>query len=123
MALSYTASNSNDQLLPTFFKWRKENQFENEREYGIVKVLWNSSFKSITFFTEHFRYSVKLDSEEAFNKECKSLKTALCKYCYAVVKVGSDKHSVFIDKVTENSPDFQQFDWFDWGLVIKKSSR
>lgn len=56
--------NQSEPKLPTLKQWLKATELLDESIWTVEKVLWNDQFRSITFFTGEFRYSIKSKDKE-----------------------------------------------------------
>lgn len=109
--------------LPTFLQFLKENELkETDFSSRIVKILWGDQWKSITFQTEEFRYSVKFNTKEEYEQGCREVLDAFQPNApmSAWVIYGSESGEVEIDWVrVEPESDTEQFQFkqWDWGLT------
>lgn len=111
--------------LPTFLQFMKENELKDvDFVSQIAKVLWGDQWKSITFQTTDFRYSIKFNTDEeyreAINQVLDTFKPATPMSAWVIYTAESGE--VEIDWVcVEPDSDAEQiqFKQWDWGLVAE----
>jgi hypothetical protein len=109
--------------LPTFLQFMKEQELkETDFSSQIKKILWGDQWKSITFQTDDFRYSVKFNSEEEYKDACRQVLDAFQPNAYmrAWINYESETGEVEVDWVCTESDDPSEgiiFKQFDWGIV------
>lgn len=109
--------------LPTFLQFMKEHELrETDFDSRIDKILWGDQWKSITFQTTEFRYSVKFNTEEEYNEATRQVLDVFKPNApmHAWVVYDSQTGEVEIEWVPiEPSPDSEQFQFrqWDWGLT------
>lgn len=109
--------------LPTFLQFMKENELKDvDFVSQIDKVLWGDQWRSITFQTREFRYSIKFNTEEeyreAINQVLDAFKPATPMSAWVIYTAESGE--VEIDWVCvepEDNSEQIQFKQWDWGLV------
>lgn len=116
---------SANQKLPTFLQWCKENDaFDDDCEFGISRVLWGDEWKTITFVTESFRYSIKLNSETQYSTACSEILDAFQPkkvLCVKLVYEGKTREmDVIIREANELDEGFcATGDQQEWGITFK----
>lgn len=109
--------------LPTFLQFVKENDLkEQDFSSRIEKIFWGDAYKSITFQTEEFRYSLKFNSVEEYNEACRQVLDIFQPNAsmLAWIHYESENCEVEVEWVCsepkDNSEQFQFKQW-EWGLT------
>lgn len=109
--------------LPTFLQFLKEQELrDTDFQSQIEKIFWSDDWNSITFQTAEFRYSVKFNFEEEYDKACREILDAFQPNApmSAWVIYESKTGEVDIDWVRvepEDNVEQFQFKQWDWGLT------
>lgn len=118
----FTVSNSETKL-PTLKQYLKDNPQEGIATWSIDKILWGEKYKSITFFTIAFRYSVKFASKEEYDKACGMVLDEFQMQGAKIVgqweltlDCESDKVMVGMTPLRDGGT-YAVWKQFDWGLV------
>lgn len=110
--------------LPTLNQYLKEHDLKDEQiESMVEKVFWSDSWRTITFQTETFRYSIKFPDADAFKNAIGTVLDGFIpdRPMLAVVEYDGDTGEVDILwealEPTEANQTYYQFKQWDWGLT------
>lgn len=109
--------------LPTFLQFIKERELkETDFSSQISKILWGDTWKSITFQTDEFRYSVKFNTEEEYKDGCRKVLDAFQPdvQMHGWVEYQSEAGEVEVHWVClepESDSEGRIFKQWEWGLV------
>lgn len=111
--------------LPTHRQFIKANPpAEPITRWSIERVFWSSEWKSVTFVTSEFRYTIKADDKEGYSELTNSLMDAYTPdgFVYAEIFYNSEAREwVVFWEVPFDYPEEEpsKVDKFDWGFVVK----
>lgn len=109
--------------LPTFLQFLKEEELrEVDFSSRIVKILWGDKWKSITFQTEQFRYSVKFNSKEEYEQGCREVLDAFQPNApmsaWVIYEARSGEVEItWVRAEPDDNLEQYQFKQWDWGLT------
>lgn len=107
--------------LPTWNSFKKET-LVNEQTYQacISRVLWSEEWKSITFVTESFRYTVKFETKEAYDEAYETLRNGEVTphLCYFTWEATTDEADVVFNPI-KDADSAAELNEFLLGMVIK----
>lgn len=115
-----------DVKLPTFRVWLKNNPVSSDiTTFAVEKILWSDKYRTITFFTEEFRYSFKCASKESLAKTCGDILDSFeflpggLLHSAPIIRYNRETGEVVIVFQSDITDLGTCIQWkqFDWGLV------
>ena len=108
--------------VPTFNQFMRDCPQNEPRAWDVHKILWGDVYRTITFFTEAFRYTVKLPDKDEYKKACNVVMGAFQYYdknsCLCEWTVHYDPESEEVE-VSPTTPakglKFHKWKQWDWG--------
>ena len=127
----FTSNRSGEnKKLPTFNQYVKDNPPEESSTWTINKILWGDVYRTITFFTNCFRYTVKLPDKESYQKAVNSVMDAFIHFDnrhslgHWFVTYDLDNEQVSVDALPEDkSTLFSKWTQWDWGWTCVREDQ
>jgi len=118
-------SSKDSPKLPTHRQFLKSNPpLEGLTSWEIERVFWSAEWKSVTFVTKCFRYTIKAEDKEEYSEITNTLMDAYTPdgFVYAEIYYSPEtlEWIVFWDAPSEyQDKPLSKVDKFDWGFVVK----
>jgi hypothetical protein len=104
-------------------QWLKEHPQTQLTAWTIEKVLWGDKFKTITFFTDEFRYSAKFQTPDEYQAHVNMLMDEFPMQGNTIIGnlylyFDPESGAINIDfKPLQSEEQYYVWRQFDWGLV------
>lgn len=111
--------------LPTFLQFIKDHDLrEEDFSSPITKILWGDTWKSITFQTIDFRYSLKFNTEEEYKDACSQVLDAFQPNAPMLGAVSYESETgevevTWVRCAVEGEPSAIEGKQWDWGIVCE----
>ena len=89
--------------VPTFNQFMRDCPQTESHLWNVHKILWGDVYRTITFFTEAFRYTVKLPDNDAYRAACNDVMGAFQYY---------DKHTCLCEWSVRYDPESEEVEVF-----------
>lgn len=115
--------NNDSAKLPTIKQYLKDNPQSEPRSWIVNKILWGDKFRSITFFTEAFRYSIKFQTPDEYKASCAMILDEFQMQGENIVGYWTlyfepDSEKVMIDmEPPQDGKSYSVWKQWDWGLT------
>lgn len=120
--------------LPTWYAWKKENKDSLGTIFcDVSRILVRDDYKTVTFFTEEFRYSLKFDTLDLYC-EATDFLTSLCDKCLVLyfhydhekeeadVEIRLMKDADVVASLPPMELDFlRTLKFYKWGYSVEKA--
>ena len=113
--------------LPTFLQYLKAEEIEEyDNQWPVVAVLWGDQWKSITFKTAFFRYTVKFNTEAEYREATNAMTDAITAQGQVRTRIDysaeeGDVEVHWLDPHTDSDIDLMNVSSFQWGLALGPS--
>lgn len=80
---------SENKTTPTYKQYANSDDYAEGSNHDVELILFNSDWKSVTFFAEAFKLSFKFKTSEEYNRQVKAVSKILSKPCKCFLEAES----------------------------------
>lgn len=103
---------------PTFRQWAKSASLTGDDRYPIIRILCNSDWRAITFVTNEFRITRKINSAKEFDDTVKKLGKIVTQFCRAGIIVrNKETADISLLPASDADENAKRFESDDFGFV------